>query len=447
MNQRTKYKALLFFIISFALNLILIIPQISFAVWERVSTNGFDNKYNVEVTSMAIFNGYLYVGTNKFSIVPPGKILGTGDFGCEVWRSSDGITWEQVNEEGFGDDDNDKACSMTVFDGYLYVGTSNWSTGCEVLRSSDGKEWTQVNSDGFGDKINYDAGSMIVFGNYLYVGTSEGVWRSSNGTMWTKAAYEVSADSMAVFNDYLYARDGYNESSIWRSSKGTSWTKVFYLSWDVSKKMIRTMTVFDGYLYFIADHLEYGTEIWDYGTEIWRSLDGTNWEKVNEDVFGNDVLYNVAPMVVFNGYLYLGTGNSQTGSGVWRSTDGITWEKVSRYRFGNIGIHATSMAVFGSYLYVGTIAGNGCEIWRFDGNPEQRCLAKNIYGEHSEQAEILRQFRDNVIRKIPLGQEIVKLYYQWSPMIVKAMEEDEGFKAELKEMIDGILPLINIQVD
>ena len=32
--------------------------------------------------------------------------------------------------------------------------------------------------------------------------------------------------------------------------------------------------------------------------------------------------------------------------------------------------------------------------------------------------------------------------YQWRPAIVKAMEEDEEFKAELKEMIDGVLPLM-----
>jgi len=42
----------------------------------------------------------------------------------------------------------------------------------------------------------------------------------------------------------------------------------------------------------------------------------------------------------------------------------------------------------------------------------------------------------------PVGQEIIKLYYQWSPVIVRAMEEDEEFKAEVKEMIDGVLPLI-----
>ena len=37
---------------------------------------------------------------------------------------------------------------------------------------------------------------------------------------------------------------------------------------------------------------------------------------------------------------------------------------------------------------------------------------------------------------------MVKLYYQLSPVIVKAMEKDEEFKEELKEMIDGVLGLV-----
>jgi hypothetical protein len=41
-----------------------------------------------------------------------------------------------------------------------------------------------------------------------------------------------------------------------------------------------------------------------------------------------------------------------------------------------------------------------------------------------------------------IGQEIIKLYYQWSPVIVKVMEEDEEFKGGVKEMIDGVLMLI-----
>ncbi|MCK5514120.1 MAG: hypothetical protein KAJ00_06455, partial [Deltaproteobacteria bacterium] len=73
------------------------------------------------------------------------------------------------------------------------------------------------------------------------------------------------------------------------------------------------------------------------------------------------------------------------------------------------------------------------------------CLAEKIYGVHSEETELLRSFRDNLLKRTPEGREIISLYYEWSPAIVKAMEEDEEFKAELKEMIDGILPMIRAE--
>ena len=48
---------------------------------------------------------------------------------------------------------------------------------------------------------------------------------------------------------------------------------------------------------------------------------------------------------------------------------------------------------------------------------------------------ILRGFRDEVLSKTPAGQAIIRLYYEWSPAIVTAMEEDEEFKELAKEMI------------
>ncbi len=38
--------------------------------------------------------------------------------------------------------------------------------------------------------------------------------------------------------------------------------------------------------------------------------------------------------------------------------------------------------------------------------------------------------------------KIIRLYYEWSPAILKAMEGDERFKGEIKEIIDSFLPLI-----
>ena len=78
---------------------------------------------------------------------------------------------------------------------------------------------------------------------------------------------------------------------------------------------------------------------------------------------------------------------------------------------------------------------------QFDSSPST-CTAEKIYGVYSKETEILRHFRDNVLSKTPEGQEIIRLYYQWSPAIVKAMEEDEGFKQDVKEMIEGVLELV-----
>ena len=75
------------------------------------------------------------------------------------------------------------------------------------------------------------------------------------------------------------------------------------------------------------------------------------------------------------------------------------------------------------------------------------CLSESIYGDDSEETELLRNFRDTILSSTPEGEEIIRLYYQWSPAIVKAMEEDEEFKEEMKEMIDGVLPLIRIEVE
>ncbi|MBW1824702.1 MAG: hypothetical protein JRI87_09075 [Deltaproteobacteria bacterium] len=75
------------------------------------------------------------------------------------------------------------------------------------------------------------------------------------------------------------------------------------------------------------------------------------------------------------------------------------------------------------------------------------CAAKEIYGEHSKEVELMRYARDNILKSTSGGQELIKLYYQWSPAIVKVMEEDEEFKKEVKELVDGVLMLIGEEVE
>jgi hypothetical protein len=75
----------------------------------------------------------------------------------------------------------------------------------------------------------------------------------------------------------------------------------------------------------------------------------------------------------------------------------------------------------------------------------QGCSIGKIYGEDSDEVRLLRGFRDNILSKTPEGQEIVRLYYEWSPVIVKAIEGDKGFKEEIKAIVDEILLIIDVR--
>ncbi len=70
------------------------------------------------------------------------------------------------------------------------------------------------------------------------------------------------------------------------------------------------------------------------------------------------------------------------------------------------------------------------------------CPVSVIYGTSSEQSKVLRYCRDNVLSRTSEGRELVELYYQWSPAIVRAMEDDEEFKEGVKESIDAILLML-----
>ena len=70
------------------------------------------------------------------------------------------------------------------------------------------------------------------------------------------------------------------------------------------------------------------------------------------------------------------------------------------------------------------------------------CPVEEIYGEQAKETELLRYFRDNVLSKSPEGHEMIRLYYQLSPAIKIAMQNDEEFKEEVKGVIDELLTIL-----
>ncbi len=64
-------------------------------------------------------------------------------FALEAFSSEDGSVWEQVNQPGFGDDNNSSVVAMAEYQGRLYAMTRNEVEGVEVWRTA-GSGWEQV---------------------------------------------------------------------------------------------------------------------------------------------------------------------------------------------------------------------------------------------------------------------------------------------------------------
>ena len=78
--------------------------------------------------------------------------------------------------------------------------------------------------------------------------------------------------------------------------------------------------------------------------------------------------------------------------------------------------------------------------------PSGSCAAETIYGEDSEETELLRKYRDNVLSKTPEGQEIIKTYYKFSPPVTKLLEQSPLLINKAKAFIDSTLPGIRKKV-
>lgn len=75
-------------------------------------------------------------------------------------------------------------------------------------------------------------------------------------------------------------------------------------------------------------------------------------------------------------------------------------------------------------------------------DPDAECPLFPALNNDETKIDTLRRFRDEVLSKTPVGREYIRLYYEWSPFIVQAMEEDEDFRQEVRELIEQLLPMI-----
>ena len=359
--------------------------------WKQVNLNGFGDPAN-RISSLSTFGGYLYAGTFAFR-----------DHGAQLWRTADGLNWTAVMTNGFGVYYNVGINHLVEFNGKLYAGVWNSTpnppytdTGGEIWRSSNGTTWELVMQGGFGDRYNGEVVRLAVFNNQIYATTwsyasthGAEIWRSSTGDSgsWTQVvsnglgdANNVAGLTMEAFNGALYAGTysnigpGLDGADVWRSTDGSTWTAVITNGFGYTGTYaVSSLAAFGGYLYAGTGRYDLATQSYP-GGQIWRCSgasgcdESADWNVVIADGFGG-VARNISSLAVFGDRLYA-IGSHPDGLGVWRTANGIAWEQVGFAGFGDSNNASTywdnATAVFNNRLYIGTTNwANGGEVWLF----------------------------------------------------------------------------------
>lgn len=255
-------------------------------------------------TRGTVFKDHLYVSYDRFNDIGEG---------AQIFRTSDGETWEEVIQPAFGNDLQPYGmfhCTyfhgLYMFKGMLYASMGWWYTdnatfwepkGGQLWRTADGVNWEKV-IDFAGDPFN-DPSFLAEFRGELYATTTNfldgfEVWSSPSGDAgdWTKIADNS-------FNTYLYP----------------SGTPLF----AYQDKL------------FVIPYGLVSNETWtDQPVHIWYTEDGATWNLATEDGFGDPRALYAWTVMEFKGdfYVQLDKYDPVTGRSwnqIMRTSNGVDW--------------------------------------------------------------------------------------------------------------------------
>ena len=322
-----------------------------------------------------------------------------------------------------------------------------WGSG--IVLHYDGSSWSEIMDeyDHFGTKYGFDTIWCSSPTDIFTLGDNGWDFQiiHYNGSAW---AIVWTSDEMGEYERSFLDIWGSSSSDVFVSGKSI----IHYDGSTWSKMVSDTIKTIDG------DNiwgLSSGDIYTDGGgpTEILH-YDGSTWSKMESPIYltYKNSIWCSSPSNIFlpaeDGHVYyydgsdwsdIETGTDNDLNDIWGSS------ATDVFVVGDYGvvIHYDGPSSTSTTTTVTTTTVNQSTTT----TASEGCPSEEIYGDDAEETELLRHLRDNILNKTPEGQEIIRLYYLWSPVIVKAMKEDEEFKEDVKEMIDGVLELIEGEVE
>lgn len=308
----------------------------SYLPWCQVGTDGFGYSNLIGITSMKVFKDQLYVGTRAADNTSAKLFKISKGFDIEEIHLPCGARAERIGPIGV---------LRTSRMQWIYVAA--WMSDIHataIFRSHDGMTWEETYPS-----FNNLAFDICQGGDTLYLAMgSEGepgspeIWLTEGiGASWRKASQTSSqiADnrenlaitSLCYADDCLYMgtwgnRRNVHGAEIWvRDSQAR--TRLDYYFRETVVWGVISLCAFQGRVYAgTVDHS---------GAQIWRRRGNSDWEEVGPprpsiSAGGAPIRYNA--MCNFEGALYAGGGFPAF---IIRTYDGTSWERVCEDGFGD----------------------------------------------------------------------------------------------------------------
>ncbi len=393
-------------------------------------------------TAMVVYNGSLYVGTMKAGEAEVYRYNG-GTSWTKVSSSTAGV----ISEDASATTGINSVSSMAVYNGMLYIGTAK-TGGAEVYQYDGNSTWTLLSSTtagaigGSATTTAIDSVSaMVVHQGQLIIGTSKAsgaeiyrydINQNVNAQQrWLKLTHPQNPGTLGVttavsgitallsHNGFLYIGTAKSAglADVFRMD-GTSPTNTFtrinsapgsFTSYT-NIPVVRTLAIFNGSLFAgINDGAGTGvarivrwTGNYTAGT-AWAGVSSTSAGVIAEDIGAQTGIDQVMSMSVYKNNLYVGTADL-TGIGqVYKYDGGNTWTLVSSSTAGVIpttgtGHNAnisgvTAMAVYNDDLYIGTEEASSAEVYSY--NLVEGESNKVIFEADSDNAESIQNGLSN----------------------------------------------------
>jgi len=199
----------------------------------------------------------LYVAAGPGGFVAVGRGLGDPCQG-RAWTSADGKTWQArtlPNPAGL--------CPTALAagpSGYLAVGHDPVSGHTAMMRSADGASWEMVQDqaafagDGYPEGATWTASGWTAFGSFLPIGSSDRgvqVWQSSEGMRWQRTGFQRPAGAFSCDPGSTHMLDaaafgpGYVAVGTCTANPeqvGLAWASTDGASWETVIGRVRPMT-------------------------------------------------------------------------------------------------------------------------------------------------------------------------------------------------------------